>query len=190
MMPKRNKPVRSVEHGRSVQGKARGERLRKAKESINPQNEVENLYAEDFAETSIYKADLNRALRRGVDSKMPEVLYDMLRRHDTSQDEEGLVRLVDQWEKGDPAAKGAVEMLLQRNGITETDIEHEAVLRSLPIMLALDQLQTAASARRDKALSGIVFWRQQIDRQKGSDPSHERLVCRSADALEQAKDDD
>jgi hypothetical protein len=189
MMPKKNKPVHSVQRGRS-EGKARGEMLRKAKEAINPQNEVENLYAEDWAETSTYKADLHRALRRRINSKMPEVLYDILWRHDIVQDEQGLVRLVDQWAKGDPAAKRAVEMLLQGNGMTEADIESEAVLGSLPTILAVDQLQTAASARRDKALAGIVFWRQQIDRQKGSDPSHERLVDRNADALEEVKDDD
>jgi hypothetical protein len=157
-MPKKISRFTPVQHGRSVQWKARSEMLRKAKEAINPQNEVENLYAEDWAETSIYKAELHRALRRAIDSKMPDVLNDMLRRHDIIKDEQGLVRLVDRWAKGDPAAKCAVEMLLQRNGMTKADLEPEAVLRSLPTMLALDQLQTAASARRDKALAGIVFW--------------------------------
>src|SRR5262245_25490351 len=148
MMPKKDKPIHSAERGRSLQGKAREETVRKAKEAINPQNEVENLYAEDWVETSIYKAELHRALRRRITSMLPEVLYDLLCRHNIVGAEQGLASLVHRWAKGDPVAKREVDMLLQRNGMTEADIESEAMLRSLPTMLVLDQLQTAASTRR------------------------------------------
>src|SRR5258705_13911549 len=85
MMPKRDEPVHLAEFGRSPQAKARCEKLRKVKEAINPQNEVENLYAEDCAETSLYKMDLNRAVQRQIVSLMPEALYNLLCRHNITQ---------------------------------------------------------------------------------------------------------
>ena len=90
---------------------------------------------------------------------MPEVLYELLFRHNIMQDEQAL-DLVDRWAKGDPDARREVETSLESHGMTDADIEAEATLRCLPTIHAFDQLQTAASARRDKALAGIVFWRR------------------------------
>lgn len=181
-MPKKDEPVHLAELGRSPQSKARCEKLRKVKEAINPQNEVENLYAEDCAETSLYKMDLNCAVQRRIVSLMPEALYNLLCRHNITQDEQDLERLVYRWAKGDPDARREVATWLAQYQMTETDIEAEAVLLCLPTIHAVDALQTAASARRDKALAGVVFWRQQMERQ--------RLAYGSADVLKQAKDDE
>jgi hypothetical protein len=158
MMPKNDKRVYSAELGRSVQ--ARGEKVRKAKKALDPEDEVENLYAEDWAETGVYKTDLDRAVRRRITSMMSEVLYNLLCRDNIIQNEQAL-DLVHRWAKGDPDARREVETWLESNGMTEGDVEAEAMLRSLSTLQTVDQLQTAASARRDKALSGLVFWRQQ-----------------------------
>ena len=64
---------------------------------------------------------------------------------------------MDQWISGEPTARSEVSAILQNHGLDETAIEAEAMMKSLPILIALTQLQVSQIAVRDKGLSGLAF---------------------------------
>ena len=53
-----------------------------------------------------------------------------------------------------------VATLLKENGLSELNIEADAVLSALPTLIMLEQLQSSVAARRDKAIAGLAFYRR------------------------------
>jgi len=167
----------------------RSEALHKVKAAINPLDAIEDLYADDFAQMNLFNKALGRALWTQIDSKVPDELHERLLVDHASGDECSLVKLIDRSSTGDPLSKAAIAMLLKKRGIREEDIRAGAMLRSLPNIQIIDQLQTAASTRRDKALAAIMAWRQH-KRQHGIPDQASASLGYPADKTQEARDDE
>ncbi|MGR4929874.1 hypothetical protein ACIPUD_24190 [Bradyrhizobium sp. CAR08] len=70
------------------------------------------------------------------------------------------VALIERWSGGNPDARAEVAALLEEAGLTELNIEADAMITSLPTLIALEQLQSSKGTRRDKALAGLAFYRR------------------------------
>ena len=90
---------------------------------------------------------------------LPHALYDTLREFDAPEPGE-VADVVERWSRGDPNAKNEVCAILRAHGLSEHDIECEALRRSLPDVLRIEQLLTSAVSRRDKSLAISAFANQ------------------------------
>ncbi|EIG57037.1 hypothetical protein [Bradyrhizobium sp. WSM1253] len=133
---------------------------RQIKAAIRPRDRVEDMYAEDLTDGSLQMPRLRRAASHFLATRQREVLYAQLVQHQPAMCDADHVTLVERWSRGEPDAKAEVAVILQQAGLTEFDIESEAVLNSLPTLIQLEQLQAPKAARRDKALLAIALHRR------------------------------
>jgi hypothetical protein len=167
----------------------RAEKVNKIKIALRPENDVESIFAEEFAESRIHDDTLKRAAWRKIDTCMSGVLYRLLCCHQTSENDGALIQTIEDWATGDPLAKAVVATLLKKIGMTESDIEAAAMLEALPTIALIDQLQSSASVRRYRALAAIVGWRKHIGQLKSENHNAKRILDQSFDASQGAKDD-
>jgi hypothetical protein len=150
--------------------------------AIKPQNRIEQIYSDDFACSNWEAQRYRRASSSIVRMAIPDVLYDTLTRQLNAREPTQALLLVEQWCRGDQAARAEVTGILKRHGLEEQDLEAEALRRRLPDLMMTSQLTASAIARRDKALAGAGFFREMAARQpkeaKENDPNGEvvRLI--------------
>ena len=87
MLKKTSKLTPTAKDCRMSQVYGRTEQFRNMKAAINPQDGIEDLYADDFAETSTYKRALNQALDEQIRSSVLDELHELLLPHYASERE-------------------------------------------------------------------------------------------------------
>jgi hypothetical protein len=122
---------------------------------LDPKNRLEEVYFEQSVDASNAVERLQRCGPAIINMAMPDALFSILEW--LAVERERAVTLVEQWISGDPSAKSEVSAILQNHGLDETAIEAEAMIKSLPTLIALTQLQVSQIAVRDKGLSGLAF---------------------------------
>jgi hypothetical protein len=132
--------------------------------ALKPQNRIEQIYSDDFAHSNWEVQRYRRASSSFVRMMIPEVLYDTVT-HELSGDSREALLLVDGWRRGDADAKAQVSDILKAHGLSEQDLEGEAVRRCLPQLMLLSQLSASAVSKRDKALAGVALVREMEARQ-------------------------
>ena len=147
--------------------------------AINPQNRIERIYSDDFAHSNWEVQRYGRASSSFVRMVIPEVLYDTLKLN--ACDSREALLLVDGWRRGDPDVKAQVSDILKAHGLSEQDLESEAVHRCLPQLMLLSQLTASAVSKRDKALAGVALVREMEARQ-AQNAANQKKVARIEDA--------
>jgi hypothetical protein len=135
---------------------------------LDPKNKLEELYCEQSFHASNAIERLQRGATAIVNMAMPDALFSILRRLAVERDR--AVALVEQWMSGDPSARLEVSTILEDHGLDESAIEAEAMMKHLPSLATLTQLQTSQMVIRDKGLAGLAFCRELLMR---SGPSGE-----------------
>ncbi|WP_143273104.1 hypothetical protein [Bradyrhizobium canariense] len=136
------------------------ETYRQLRTAIKPRDRIEEMYAEDLAHSGLQTATVHRAASQFVAMRWLEALHAHLVRHRPVMSDADRVALIERWSGGNPDARAEVAALLEEAGLTELNIEAEAMIASLPTLIALEQLQSSKGARRDKALAGLAFYRR------------------------------
>jgi hypothetical protein len=146
--------------------------------ALRPQNRLEEIYAADFVRANSYSKRMQRASSALIRKNLPDALFDILIR-DLACEREEAVDLVDRWCRDDPPAKLQVKAILAGHRLAEHDIEGEALRRSLPELLVMEQLSASTGARRDKALAGFAFTREitaRLDHEKAKSQSANQSI--------------
>jgi hypothetical protein len=129
---------------------------------LDPKNRLEELYCDQSLHASHAIERLQRCAPAIINMAMAEALFGILAR--LGVEPQQAVALGEQWISGDPSTRSEVSMLLQDHGLDESAIEAEAILKCLPTLNALTQLQASQITIRDKGLSGLVFSREALMR--------------------------
>jgi hypothetical protein len=134
----------------------------KLRAALYPKNRLEELYCDQSDHASNAIERLQRCGPAIINMAMPDALFCILGR--LAVERERAIVLVEEWISGDPTARSEVSTMLQNSGLDESAIEAEAILKCLPTLIALTQLQASQIAIRDKGLSGLAFCREVLMR--------------------------
>jgi hypothetical protein len=138
-----------------------------------PKNRLEEIYSEQSFHASNAVERLQRSATAITNMAIPEALFSILMRLGVERDR--AVALVEQWISADPSARSEVSRLLEDHGLDESAIEAEAIMKCLPALTALTQLQASQIAIRDKGLSGLAFSREVLMRSVPSGEANRAL---------------
>ncbi|RXG83572.1 hypothetical protein [Bradyrhizobium vignae] len=118
------------------------ENRRQIEAAIRPRDRIEQLYAEDFAYSSLQISPLRRAESHFLAARAWEALYAQLVRDQPAMADGDRVALMERWSRGDPEARGEVAAILKNAGLTELGIEFR---RGAPFLGHIDCTLAVAS---------------------------------------------
>ncbi|UPK10272.1 hypothetical protein IVA93_28765 [Bradyrhizobium sp. 155] len=149
---------------------------RQVKAALKPRDRIEEMYAEDLAQSDRQTTIFRRAASHVIAARQGQALYNFLAEHHPANDADR-VALVERWSRGDLKARAEVAAALKEAGLNEFCLEAEAVLDSLSTLLVLEQLQSSKVARRDRALAGLAFYRRmQTQGQRPAQPDRDAVA--------------